>query len=125
MKKIILLDFDGVIHSYKSGWKGAGVIPDPPVDGAIEFIRTLINDKDYEVCIYSSRSKQEGGIDAMINWLKENALTNLELLEIRFPKQKPAAFITVDDRAICFDGDFSTLKDKIDNFIPWNKKEGI
>ena len=37
--KTILLDFDGVIHSYTSGWKGAGVIPDPPVPGAIDFLR--------------------------------------------------------------------------------------
>ena len=37
-KPIICLDFDGVIHSYTSGWKGAAVIPDPPVPGALEFI---------------------------------------------------------------------------------------
>ena len=37
-KPILCLDFDGVIHSYSSGWKGAAVIPDPPVDGAMRFI---------------------------------------------------------------------------------------
>ena len=29
-KPILCLDFDGVVHSYTSGWKGADVIPDPP-----------------------------------------------------------------------------------------------
>jgi len=38
-KPILCLDFDGVIHSYSSGWKGADVIPDPPVPGAFDFIR--------------------------------------------------------------------------------------
>ncbi len=38
MKPILCLDFDGVIHSYTSGWKGADVIPDPPVEGAMQFI---------------------------------------------------------------------------------------
>jgi hypothetical protein len=32
-KPILCLDFDGVLHSYTSGWKGAAVIPDPPVPG--------------------------------------------------------------------------------------------
>jgi hypothetical protein len=37
-KPILSLDFDGVIHSYTSGWKGADVIADPPVPGAFQFI---------------------------------------------------------------------------------------
>ena len=32
-KPTIILDFDGVIHSYTSGWQGADVIGDPPWRG--------------------------------------------------------------------------------------------
>src|ERR1700743_3429981 len=55
-KPILCLDFDGVIHSYASGWKGADVIPDPPVAGAIEFIREAL--KHFRVAIFSSRTNQ-------------------------------------------------------------------
>ncbi len=34
-KPILCVDFDGVVHSYTSGWKGETVIPYPPVNGAL------------------------------------------------------------------------------------------
>ena len=40
-KGTIVFDFDGVIHSYTSGWKGENVIPDPPVPGIKEVIDDL------------------------------------------------------------------------------------
>ena len=52
-KPILCLDFDGVIHSYESGWKGAAAIPDDPVPGAAEFIRTA--HEHFAVQVYSAR----------------------------------------------------------------------
>ena len=62
-KPILCVDFDGVIHSYASGWKGADAIPDPPVPGAMEFLREAL--RHFRVSIFSSRSNQPGGIAAM------------------------------------------------------------
>src|SRR5271163_3111820 len=70
-KQILCLDFDGVIHSYTSGWKGADVISDPPVPGAIAFMLSALI--YFKVVIFSSRSHQRGGTDAMRRWLKEQA----------------------------------------------------
>ena len=129
MKKVVIVDFDGVIHSYTSGWKGASVIPDPPVPGAIDWLSRLV--QKFEVCIYSSRSRQWGGKRAMRAWLKKHSggfwyecfgFRGLE--DIRFPTKKPAAFLTIDDRCICFGGTFPSLS-TIDEFVPWNKRKEI
>ena len=123
----ICVDFDGVIHSYSSGWKGITNIPDPPVEGAIEWLRQVLDCPDsicsmvpfsrVEVVIYSSRSRSWRGRRAMKSWFAK--YWGREYLEVlKFPKKKPAAFLTIDDRAICFDGHFPTV-DEMLNFQPW------
>jgi hypothetical protein len=130
---ILCLDFDGVLHSYFSGWKGATIIPDPPVHGAIEFLYEAIF--HFEVHIFSSRSCQQGGIDAMQDWLvrwekewireqreigRSTPRTSL-LPNIQWPIDKPAAFLTIDDRAITFTGVWPTMQ-ALQSFKPWNKR---
>lgn len=127
-KPILCIDFDGVLHSYTSGWQGADVVSDPPVPGTLEWLVNAIG--HFELCIYSSRSSQKGGIDAMKNWLYENLIeegcpgmiADGLMRVIKFPTQKPAAFLTIDDRAICFNGAFPSYEELL-AFKPWNKKE--
>lgn len=131
-KLILLVDFDGVIHSYTSGWQGVDVIPDPPVSGALQFLRKAT--EHFEVCIYSARSCDTRGIKAMVRWLLEwvekEGLDNPELPPeatqwydgIRFPSQKPSAFLTIDDRAICFTGTFPDPQELL-GFQPWYKRD--
>lgn len=127
-KPILCLDFDGVIHSYKSGWKGADVIPDPPVDGAIDFISRAL--EHFRVAIFSSRTGQPGGLAAMKAWVRKAffdywgshpVYADDLLAEIEWPTEKPSAFVTIDDRALTFDGTWPALE-VIKDFKPWNKR---
>ena len=70
-KPTISVDFDGVLHSYASGWKGARNITDDPVPGAIDWLCEI--QRDYTVAISSARSWQWGGRWAMRRWLKRHA----------------------------------------------------
>mgnify|MGYP001555849653 FL=1 len=129
---IICVDFDGVIHSYTSGWKGVSVIPDDPVPGAIEWLRAHLPVPDAlgiagpysgpEVVIYSSRSASFAGRKAMKTWLIKHGLEREYISDniLKFPTKKPAAFLTIDDRAICFNGKFPTSTEMM-AFKPWNK----
>lgn len=124
-KPILCMDFDGVIHSYTSGWLGADVIPDKPVPGAFDFLLEAI--KHWSVRIYSSRSIQEGGIEAMKDWFKnrgwpcEFKKEGWVLNGLEFPYYKPPANMTIDDRAVCFDGTWPNPVELL-SFKPWNKK---
>ncbi len=113
MKKTVVFDFDGVIHSYTSGWKGQCVIPDPPVPGIKEAIAE-IRTAGYEVVVVSARCASVQGQGSVRAWLLDNGIgVDAVMME------KPPAIAYIDDRAICFDGKPETLLAKVREFAPW------
>lgn len=136
-KKIICVDFDGVLHSYINGWQGMGGVEDPPIRGAIQWLYDLVWDKRFEVAIFSSRNKSFFGRRAMKRWLAEMfcEVHNIRpgfgdnpfeipdegwdfVKMLKFPWFKPAAHLFIDDRAMRFKGKFPTLEE-IHDFKPW------
>lgn len=116
MKQTVVFDFDGVIHSYESGWKGETIIPDPPVLGIKEAI-SQIREAGYEVVVVSTRTATTAGYGAVNAWLIDNGI------EVdRLCAEKPPAIVYIDDRAICFDGNAESLLGKIQTFVPWNRR---
>jgi FMN phosphatase YigB (HAD superfamily) len=115
MRQTVIFDFDGVIHSYTSGWKGADVIPDEPVEGIAEAIKQIR--RVYFVVVVSTRCYQPGGIEAIKQWLDKHGI---EVDDVTH--EKPPAIVQIDDRAICFDGRPDTLLEKILTFQPWMKR---
>lgn len=114
-KQTVVFDFDGVIHSYISGWKGIDNIPDPPVNGIREAIYNIR--KEYKVVIVSTRCADKYGKMAMEEWLREHEIYVDDIVT-----EKPPAIVYIDDRAITFDGKSELLLEKIKSFVPWNKK---
>lgn len=131
-KPILSLDFDGVIHSYTSGWTSADHVADLPVPGAIDFLRRA--SEHFTVAVYSSRSHQSGGLNAMQQWLAEHVhnVKNCseskpgEMIDVTWfsriiwATSKPSAMISIDDRALTFTGAWPDMRDLIE-FRPWNK----
>jgi hypothetical protein len=109
-KKILCVDFDGVIHSDTSGWKGDEIVSGTPVNGALKWLWKAT--QWFDVQIYSSRSKNPKALAAIKKWMIEHSLiefgpdhpmcgdTPHEEYPITFAHEKPPAFLTIDDRAL-------------------------
>lgn len=128
-KPILCLDFDGVLHSYISGWQGVGVANDPPTAGAEQFLLSAA--RHFRLEIYSSRSKSFRGRACMKSYCRKHfdfPLTFSEdyscdflYEELHFPWFKPSAFLTIDDRALTFTGQWPSIEE-LQSFRPWMKR---
>jgi len=129
-RPVLSLDFDGVMHSYVSYWRGADVIPDPPVPGLFEFLFEAST--QFKIMVFSSRSNLDGGLQAMKTWLMHHAvrwanaqgrvLTEAELAmlaDVGWPLTKPPALVSIDDRAVQFTGTWPDVVGLL-LFTPWN-----
>jgi hypothetical protein len=120
------------VHSYASPWINEFTIPDAPVPGALKWLWAAT--EWFDVQIYSSRSKTEAGREAMQTWMRRYSEIEFgtghpmswesgPVYPITFAHEKPAAFLTIDDRAFCFEGDWSEIEPAdLLNFKPWNKR---
>lgn len=130
-KPTLCIDFDGVIHSYEKGWQG-GVIYGTVVSGFFEWVEMARY--QFKLVIYSSRSKTDEGVVAMSTWLHQRRnewlmeggeRNPVEPLTFEFAHEKPAAWLTIDDRAVRFDGKWDSpelLPEVLRSFKSWNQR---
>lgn len=120
-RQILSVDFDGVLHRYSSGWQGPEVIPDPPVAGAIPWLRCML--RYFAVVICSSRCRYAGGDLAIYEWLVRQGMTPEELEGVEITSVKPAAHVSLDDRGWTFTGPGSwPTAEQVRDFVPWHKR---
>lgn len=107
--KTLLIDLDGVLNTY-AGDFDPNFIP-PIKQGAYDFLLKL--SKNYKIKLFTTRNKI-----LATKWLIKENLDNLieDIANIKEP-----CYLYVDDRCICFDGDYAKLEMQIDNFKPYYK----
>jgi hypothetical protein len=120
-EKTIAIDFDGVINSYKSGWKGP-TETDEPVLSAAESISSLFN-RGYKLIIFSTRASTPEGVETIREYLRKHTENDLLVNSIEITDRKPISDVYIDDRAISFTGDWEDTLKKIDDFEPWTEQE--
>jgi hypothetical protein len=117
--KVILVDFDGTINSYKSGYTSDGDIPDEPVEGAQDSIARLR--RKFRVIVFSARARSVEGKNAIVAWLSKYGIEVDGVTAVKIP-----AAMQIDDTSVTFDGKWDgEMMKKIDEFQSWQDKEAL
>lgn len=104
-RKTLLIDLDGVLNEYGKEKFDENYIPNIR-DGAIEFVRNL--NKEYDLYLFTTRN-----LLLSAKWLINN---NLDMYFKDITNIKHPAHLHLDDRAICFNGDYKKAIFDINNF---------
>ena len=147
-RPLLAIDFDGVIHSYERGWQDGTIYGDMTAGFWVWAERASMA---FTLVVYSSRSKTLEGRQAMRQWMEfqwskrclqagvqgvtlhdDDRLTVTEAgaettgsgprIEFQFAAEKPAAWLTIDDRCVRFDGNWDDpilSPDIMLGFKPW------
>ena len=107
-KKKILIDLDGVLNEYGKEKYDENYIPEIK-EGAKEFLEKLSDIA--ELYLFTSRN-----IMLFAKWLIQNEIDKYfkDVTNIKLP-----SFLYIDDRTVCFKGDFEVAYNEIMNFKPY------
>jgi hypothetical protein len=109
-RKKILIDFDGVLNDYDGNFNKNEL---PKIkEGAKEFIEKLNESAD--LYLFTTRN-----LMLSAKWLQENNIDKYfqDITNIKIP-----SYLYIDDRCICFKGEYDKTLDEINNFrVYWRK----
>lgn len=103
-KKTLLIDLDGVLNIYKGNFDIDYIPKLRP--GAYQFLKNLA--QEYNIKIFTTRNKI-----LTVKWLIEN---NIDYFICDVTNTKDLAYLYVDDRCICFNGNYIDTINNIKNF---------
>ena len=110
--KKILIDLDGVLNEYGKENFNENYIPEMK-KGAKEFLEKLSQNAD--LYLFTSRN-----LLLTSKWLVNNNLDKFfkDVTNLKIP-----SFLYIDDRAVCFEGDYNKTLKIVNNFeVYWEKQ---
>ncbi len=108
LRPVICVDLDGVLNTFDS-WRSPEYFH-PLRPGAREFLMRLRQD-GFKVVVFTVR-----WFEWVEKWLEENGIRHFV---DQVTDRKPPAQVYLDDRAVCFRGDFDDAYQRIVTFKPF------
>lgn len=125
----LAVDFDGVVNPYSRGWQGGELYEREVTPGFWLWLETV--SERFDVVIHSSRfadrDPQLVGDWLRARWAEHSGMDGVPdwLERLAFSPTKPPAWLTVDDRCVRFDGDWSADElrpEAMLAFEPWTQR---
>lgn len=116
-RRVIAVDFDGVIHDYRK-WLGPCEINGVPYPGAIEWLRRLLMDERVEVVIHTARAQHPDAAGAIRLWLVCQGLERSLAEWLQVTASKVAAHVYCDDRGLRFEEQYPDVENLL-ALSPW------
>lgn len=108
-----------MLNSYVTPFEAPGILPDPPVPGAIEWLNEIAT--HFDVAIHTTRAQSPHDRHQIWNWLTlHGADIGLQHAAV-VTNQKLPSLVYIDDRAYRFEGDNFPTRDQIYRLKPWYK----
>jgi ribonucleotide monophosphatase NagD (HAD superfamily) len=104
-KDTVCVDLDGVLNLY-DGFRGVEHFAEPRL-GAAEFL-DAIRVRGYKIAVLTTRKRTD-----VIDWLARVGL--LDKIDT-VTNEKVPALVYIDDRALCFRGDFDDALEQLKSF---------
>ena len=114
--KTLCVDFDGVIYPNLKYFSVAD-LRGGPVEGAREGLIELA--QSFTVVVHSARCAEPEGVEAIRSWLA------LHGLPYEVVADKPRAAVYIDDRAVCFEGDWFATVEAAKGFRQWQTDDKL
>ena len=110
-KPTILIDLDGVLNMYK-GHYDPDFIPEINVE-AKNFLKKISVVNKYNLVLFTTRN-----LLLVAKWLIDNGIEEyfFDITNVKIP-----SVLQIDDRVICFNGNFDDLIKQIEDFKVWYK----
>lgn len=105
-KKIVAIDFDGVLHDYHGEWSPPTVFLGGPYKGAFTFLESVVHTEDLVAVIFSARLKYDGAKEAILSWMEKHGCPEDIRTKLHFSAVKPSFHILIDDCAFPFEGSY-------------------
>ena len=111
-RKVLAIDFDGVIHNFDKGWHD-GTCYGEPLPGSLKAIELL--SKKYNIIIFTAKAKSnrplvngKTGKELVREWLeKHNVMQYIQSITSEMPRAK----VYIDDNGYRFSSWNKTLED--------------